>query len=465
MAESLQETVPIRRQECLSSEELINTFKKVRYTTDQLCEPLSTEDFVVQSMPDASPAKWHLAHSTWFFETFLLMEHQPDYERFNANYSFLFNSYYNALGERHCRGRRGMLTRPTVRETFAYRRYVNRQIIRLLETSNLDKLQTVAPLLVLGINHEQQHQELLLTDIKHLFAMNPLRPVYRQSRVLTSRLPLPLQWKKFLGGPCCIGHDGKEFAFDNEGPRHECFLRPFEIGSRLITNEEYLTFMQDGGYDRAELWLADGWDLLKANSTKAPAYWQYLDGQWLNMTLAGLRPVDPSEPVSHVNYFEASAFAEWSSARLPTEVEWEVAAFEQSRDGNFLETGLYQPVSSGNPAPEKSVGTSSDSGMFKSSSGSNNRGNLDALQSDDWPVAQMFGDLWEWTRSSYSAYPGYKAAAGALGEYNGKFMCNQFVLRGGSCATPRSHIRLTYRNFFPPTASWQFTGIRLARDV
>jgi ergothioneine biosynthesis protein EgtB len=461
VAESLQECVAIGRQECLSSEELIDAFKRVRYTTDQLCEPLSTEDFVVQSMPDASPAKWHLAHSTWFFETFLLMEHVPGYEPFNASFSFLFNSYYNALGDRHSRSQRGMLTRPTVRETFAYRRYVNRQIIRLLEVSNVETLQIVAPLLVLGINHEQQHQELLLTDIKHLFALNPLQPVYRQSRAQISRLPQPLQWKRFSGGRCWIGHDGTEFAYDNEGPRHECFLQPFEIASRLVTNQEYLAFMQEGGYERAELWLAEGWDLLKANSTKAPAYWQCLDGQWLNMTLSGLRPVDPFEPVSHVNYFEASAFAEWSGARLPTEAEWEIVAGQQSQEGNFLETGLYQPVPSGNPLPGQPADVSRDAGGFEWGSG-NNGGSVPSH--NDETIKQMFGDLWEWTRSSYSAYPGYKPAAGALGEYNGKFMCNQFVLRGGSCATPRSHIRLTYRNFFPPAASWQFTGIRLARD-
>jgi ergothioneine biosynthesis protein EgtB len=404
---------------------LAEAYRRVRGFTEQLCEPLATEDYVIQSMPDCSPTKWHLAHVSWFFETFLLQPNVPDYRSPDPRYTYLFNSYYNAVGQRHCRPKRGLISRPTVEETYRYRKYVDEHTLDLLEVADDGLIERIEPVLTLGLHHEQQHQELLVTDLKHMLAENPLHPVYRPSE--TSGQADRLEWRGHPGGVCTVGHDGQGFAFDNEGPRHQVFLQPFELASRPVTNAEYLAFIDAGGYQRPELWLSAGWATVQEQGWQAPLYWQPEQGGWWTFSLHGYQPVDAHEPVCHVSYYEADAFARWADARLPTEAEWEVlAAAEPSVRGNFVESALYHPGPAANT---------------------------------------LFGDVWQWTQSSYSAYPGFKPAAGAIGEYNGKFMCNQYVLRGGSCATPESHIRPTYRNFFPADARWQFMGLRLARDV
>jgi ergothioneine biosynthesis protein EgtB len=394
---------------------------------------LTVEDYVVQSMPDASPAKWHLAHTSWFFETFLLAPELNGYRPFSADFAYLFNSYYNAIGDRHPRPRRGLLTRPTVEEVYRYRAHVDQAVTRFLEGADADRLRRVGPILTLGLNHEQQHQELLLTDLKHLFSCNPLKPAYREQPPDAPGSAPPVHWIRYAEGLRHVGHDGDGFAFDNEGPRHRVFLGAFALASRLVTNGEYLAFMEHGGYSRPEWWLSDGWNARAAHGWEAPLYWEKRDGRWRTLTLAGMRDVNESEPVCHVSYYEAEAFAHWAGARLPTEFEWEAAAEACPVEGNLLGAGHLHPVRP--------------------------RGGPDATQ-----PRQMFGDVWEWTASPYMPYPGYRPASGALGEYNGKFMCNQMVLRGGSCVTPPGHVRRTYRNFFPPGARWQFTGLRLARD-
>jgi ergothioneine biosynthesis protein EgtB len=405
-------------------------YAAVRSFTEELASPLAVEDFVVQTMEDVSPTKWHLAHVTWFFETFVLRPHLPDYTPFHPRFAYLFNSYYVQAGERHCRDRRGYLSRPTVAEVYEYRAHVDRHMDALL---NLDPGPEVISLVEVGIQHEQQHQELILTDIKHVFSVNPLRPAYHQG-ARDDAMPVDsVRWVAVDEGVYEIGHDGSEFAFDNEGPRHRVYLNAFQIADRLVTNREFIEFIHDGGYRRPELWLSLGWAAVQEKQWAEPFYWELHDGGWRTFTLSGMRDLDPDAPVTHVNYFEADAFARWAGARLPTEQEWEVAAIGQTIQGNLAETRRFHPARA-RPAP-------------------------------DGPLSQLYGDVWEWTRSPYSPYPGYQPAPGALGEYNGKFMCNQFVLRGGSCATSSSHLRATYRNFFPPDASWQFTGIRLARDV
>jgi ergothioneine biosynthesis protein EgtB len=412
---------------------LATTYGQERRVTESLCAPLAVEDYVVQSMPDASPAKWHLAHTSWFFETFLLVPLLPDYRPFSREFGYLFNSYYNAVGERLPRPQRGLLTRPTVDEVYQYRRYVDGRIVDLLENASPDQFRQLAPTLVLGLNHEQQHQELILTDLKHLLACNPLGPVYREQDDSDATTNFPLRWVSHPAGLRWIGHEGDGFAFDNEAPRHRTFTDAFELGRRLATNGEYLAFMEDNGYDRPELWLSDGWNVRCREGWCAPLYWRRDCGVWQVFTLAGNRLVREHEPACHVSFYEADAFARWSGARLATEAEWETAARNIPLAGNFLETAKLHPA-----------------GLAKLRESAH--------------LDQMFGDVWEWTASPYRPYPGYQPAVGALGEYNGKFMCNQMVLRGGSCATPRSHIRRSYRNFFPPEARWQFTGIRLARD-
>ena len=416
-------------------ETLIRRYQQVREFTERLCQPMVTEDYVIQAMPDVSPPKWHLAHTSWFFETFILAAASPRYRSPHAAYAYLFNSYYVAAGARHCRPKRGLLSRPTVEEVYAYRAQVDKFMTSFLEGLNGQEANTWAPIVELGLHHEQQHQELLLTDLKYNFFCNPLRPVY-----VTAGIPRctqdvsALQWVSFPEGVYWIGHDGQGFAFDNELPRHRSFLEPFQLASRLITNADYLAFMADGGYERPELWLSMGWEALQREGWKAPLYWEQLDGTWRMMTLAGMQPVQAADPVCHISYYEADAYARWADARLPTEVEWEAAAVPLPISGNFVEQQIFRPISL----------NQSDAAA---------------------PLAQMFGDVWEWTQSHYSPYPGYTAAPGALGEYNGKFMVNQFVLRGGSCATSVSHIRPTYRNFFPADARWQFMGIRLARTI
>lgn len=413
---------------------LIEQYQRVRRFTEKLCEPLVTEDYVIQSMPDVSPIKWHIAHTSWFWESFLLVPEYPNYKLFRTEYPYLFNSYYNALGDRHCRPKRGLISRPTVEETYEYRHHIDNYVLDLLGRLDADQLARLEPVVTLGVHHEQQHQELMVTDIKHVFSCNPVEPVYA-ARVPVQGVSVPdLRWVAFPGGLHWIGHRQQDgFSFDNEQPQHQQFVQPFQLASRLVTNGEYLQFMEDGGYENALLWLSDGWRTVQADNWEAPLHWEKRDGSWWMMTLSGWREVDPSEPVSHISYYEADAYARWADARLPSEAEWEVAARDVPLRGNFVESGIYHPT----PLNEAT-----------------------ARQ----PLAQMYGDVWEWTQSPYAPYPGYKWADGALGEYNGKFMCNQFVLRGGSCATALSHIRPTYRNFFPPDARWQFTGLRLAKD-
>jgi ergothioneine biosynthesis protein EgtB len=404
-------------------------FAKIRQTSMRITTWLSAEDQMLQSMADASPTKWHLAHTTWFFETFILLANAPGYKPFDDRYQYLFNSYYKQLGAHPYRGSRGLLSRPRLEEVHAYREQVDRVLVARLDQFD----DPVNELIELGLNHEQQHQELILTDIKHGLWSSPLRPEFIHGPRAVDVAPR-VDWTEFDGGIHAVGHAGGGFAFDNESPRHEVLLQPFAIASRAVTNSEYLEFMQDGGYKRPELWLSDGWDAVCAQRWNAPLYWEETpDGNWRQFVLngttgAGMKDVNPAEPVCHVSYYEADAYARWVGARLPREEEWEVAAAQMPSEGSFLDDGGFHP---------------------KRANGEGNQ--------------QMFGDVWEWTASPYVAYPGFKPATGVVGEYNGKFMCNQLVLRGGSCATPASHIRASYRNFFPPHARWQFSGIRLAK--
>jgi ergothioneine biosynthesis protein EgtB len=417
-----------------SAHQLREQYLKVRQFSEHLCQPLVIEDYVVQSMPDVSPTKWHLAHVSWFFETFILKPMLPAYRSLHPQYAYLFNSYYNTLGERHCRPKRGLISRPTVEETYAYRHYVDEHMLRLLDTVDEHQLGELAPMFILGLHHEQQHQELILTDIKHVLSCNPLAPVYQARTTGPTGDISPLEWISFPEELAWIGHAGQGFAFDNESPRHRAFVPAFQLASRLITNGEYLQFIEDGGYRNPLLWLAAGWSIVRAEEWQAPLYWEKRDDQWWFMTLSGKRELALNEPVCHLSYFEADAFARWAGGRLPTEAEWEIAAQTVPVEGNFVERGLYHPIP---------MAGSASSGALH----------------------QMYGDVWEWTSSSYSPYPGFQPSAGAVGEYNGKFMCNQYVLRGGSCATSQTHIRPTYRNFFPADARWQFMGLRLAKDI
>ncbi len=403
-------------------------YKRVRAQSETLCEPLETDDYAIQSMTDVSPPKWHLAHTSWFFETFILTPHAPGYKPFHPRFNYMFNSYYKMVGVHHPRPQRGLLNRPTAAEIYQYRAYVDEHMAQLL-AHNEDA--RITALTVLGLNHEQQHQELLLTDIKHIFACNPLRPIYRQLPVTTTSDNRPLQWLEFEGGVKNIGYSGDAFAYDNETPQHKEYVNDFRLASRPVTNGEFMEFMEAGAYSRPQYWLSDAWKIISERAWQAPLYWERIDGQWWHMTLGGMRPVDPYEPVCHVSQYEAEAYARWAGKRLPSEAEWELAAGDLPITGNLCDAGLLQPA----PAPVS------------------NR------------LVQMFGDVWEWTRSPYTPYPGYHAADGALGEYNGKFMSSQMVLRGGSCATPADHIRPTYRNFFYPADRWQFSGLRLAEDL
>ncbi|MGH6660172.1 MAG: ergothioneine biosynthesis protein EgtB [Rhodospirillales bacterium] len=407
------------------------SFAATRRRSLELAAPLSSEDQGVQSMPDASPTKWHLAHASWFFETFILAPHLKGYAPFDAAYDYLFNSYYEAVGPRHARPERGLLSRPSLEDIHAYRRHVEDAIKRLAAAADAETWAKAAPLLALGVNHEQQHQELILTDILNAFAANPLRPAYQPFRPHGAGPAPALAWIGFPEGLVEIGADGDGFAFDNEGPRHKVWLEAFRVASRPVTNGEYLEFIADGGYQRPELWLADGWAACGTRGWRAPLYWEDVDGAWRMMTLAGMRAVDAAEPVCHVSYFEADAFARWAGNRLPTEAEWETAAAGLAVAGNFADRGHFHPI--------------------PCTSGAGPR--------------QVFGDVWEWTASAYGPYPGFCPAAGAVGEYNGKFMSGQMVLRGGSAATPAGHVRASYRNFFYPPDRWQFSGIRLARDA
>ena len=389
-------------------------YRQVRQWSQQICQPLQTEDYVVQTMPDVSPPKWHLAHTTWFFETFILQPYSTSYTLFNDRYNYLFNSYYETIGDRHPRPQRGLLSRPTVADIYAYRTHVDRAMEKAIEEwltiLNPEEAVKWLELLELGLHHEQQHQELLITDIKHILATNPLHPVYESSPAIVPREKFqadPVNWQFFDAGLYEVGHDpAAGFAFDNESPRHQVYLQPFALADRLVTNGEYLEFMEAGGYQNHSYWLAEGWNLVQNAQWRSPLYWQWHQEEWWVMTLQGLQPLDRDEPVCHVSYFEAEAYASWAGHRLPTESEWEVGALNSS-------------------------------------------------------LQQLNTQVWQWTQSAYLPYPGFQIAPGAIGEYNGKFMCNQMVLRGGSRATPSDHLRITYRNFFPPAARWQFSGIRL----
>lgn len=400
-------------------------FSEVRNLTEAIVEPLSAEDMQVQTMADVSPTKWHLAHTTWFFETFLLKEYLPDYKEFNSHYNYLFNSYYNAIGNRHLREERGCLSRPCLEEVMNYRSYVDEAMQSLIDQQNVE----IDSLIIIGLNHEQQHQELILTDIKHVLGTNPLRPAYSKGlKQVASEESIPLNWNYYPGGIFHMGHNYNsvinDFAFDNESPRHQVYVIPFQLASRLVSNQEYQEFIDDGAYQNPEWWLSDAWNWICRESITAPLYWFKEDGLWSRYGLGGLERLQANQPVSHVSFYEADAYARWAGARLAAETEWEFAASQSKIEGNFLEDGYLEP-------------------------NTNN---------------SLFGNLWQWTASPYIAYPGYKADPGALGEYNGKFMVNQMVLRGGSCLSSKSHLRSSYRNFFYPTARWQASGIRLAKD-
>ena len=412
-------------------------FESIRRDTEALTTNLTPEDQSIQSMPDVSPTKWHLAHTTWFFETFILRRFSANYQVFDPAFGYLFNSYYEAAGPRHPRPDRGLLSRPTVDTVAAYRDHVTTAMVALIESAVEPVWGEVAPLLQLGIHHEQQHQELILMDIKHVFSCNPLLPAYRGPQLHVQAPALPLGWVDFAGGVKEIGHDDSGFAFDNETPRHKVWLEPFRLATRPVTCGEYLAFIEDRGYSRSEFWLSDGWATVREQGLQAPLYWRHEDGERSIFTLSGCRRLNPAEPVCHVSFYEADAFTRWAGKRLPTEAEWETAAARLPISGNFVDCGHLHPCAYGK-APA---------------------GDGDTL------LRQMFGDVWEWTASPYSAYPRFRPAAGAIGEYNGKFMCNQLVLRGGAAVTPAGHVRATYRNFFPPSARWAFSGFRLAEDI
>ena len=412
--------------------DLLRVYKKVRSTTEALCEPLEPEDMVVQTMPDVSPTKWHLAHVTWFFEKLALSRSGASYELFDERLHELFNSYYQSLGRPYPRPRRGLLSRPTVDEVRAYRRHVDEAIADLFENGSREAVERIAPVVTVGLHHEQQHQELLLMDIKHVLAQNPLRPSYQCQRERSDSSTVPKRWVEFAGGDAEVGAIGAAFTYDNEGPRHRVLLEAFELASHPVTCGEYADFIADGGYERPEFWLADGWDLARKEGWRGPLYWEDGSDGFRVMTLRGLRDIDRFEPVCHVSFYEANAYATWAGCRLPTEFEWEHAAAKRSVTGTFLESGAFHPT----PC---------------------------SAEEDEAGPAQLFGDVWEWTSSPYSPYPGYKPFAGELGEYNGKFMVNQIVLRGGCCVTPAGHVRRTYRNFYYPQQRWMFAGFRLAR--
>ncbi|HEY9030584.1 MAG TPA: ergothioneine biosynthesis protein EgtB [Kangiella sp.] len=427
-------------------EQVLADFISMRFFTEQLCEPLQSEDYNLQAIAETSPAKWHLAHTSWFFETFILKKFKADFKPFDPQYEYLFNSYYNAIGEQFPRPQRGLLSRPSVKEVYEYRQCVTEQtkeLVSSLAHHHDSRLGDALSLIRLGINHEQQHQELLLTDLKYNLFQSPLLPAYRSTNPLVDQNEevLPIEWIRFDAQLVMIGTDipdvpvtQNDFAYDNETPSHKFYRHEFSVANRLTTNGEYLEFIEEGGYQNPQYWLSDGWDTVREHQWQAPLYWFKKNGDWFVYTLNGVKPLNLHEPVSHVSYYEADAFARWNDARLLTEQEWESIAEEpqvKASSHNFVDNNVMHPV----------VATGNNG------------------------LQQLYGEVWEWTSSAYSAYPGFKAAAGAVGEYNGKFMCNQYVLRGGSCVTSRNHIRKTYRNFFYPEARWQFSGIRLARDI
>ncbi len=417
---------------CITStaarEALMAEFQTVREHTEQICKPLATDDYQIQSIPQTSPPKWHIAHVSWFFEAFLLPHFKPDYKPFHPQFDFLFNSYYYTHGDMHPRTQRGLLARPTVDEVYEYRAHVNQEVLALMADVANDQWDELAFRVTLGLNHEQQHQELLLMDIKHNFSMNPLLPVYRDDLKIPQGETRQMNWLEQAAGIHHIGHDGDGFSYDNETPRHEVLLRGHRLADRLVTNAEYLEFMQDNSYHNPALWLSDGWALIQREQWQHPLYWRQKDEHWFQFTLSGLRELNPHEPVCHISFYEADAYARWLGKRLPREDELELVLAQHAVKGNFQDKDLLHPA----PATES---------------------------------AQWYGELWAWTTSAYSAYPGFKTLAGAMGEYNGKFMSNQIVLKGGSCITSKTHMRASYRNFFYPDERWAFTGLRLAEDV
>ncbi|TFE00510.1 ergothioneine biosynthesis protein EgtB [Jeotgalibacillus salarius] len=410
------------------SKNIQQMFQDVRAYSEKLVAGMEIEDFILQADSFVSPTKWHLAHTTWFFEKFVLTEFMKGYEPFNEQFFYLFNSYYETVGKFHPQSMRGLISRPTVKETMAYRQYVNDKVNELLDTTEMTD--HLYELIEMGLQHEQQHQELILMDIKYNLSFNPLFPALFEPKESTNVQAPELSFTSFEKGMTKIGTNGEEFAFDNETPCHDTFLNGCQIANRPVTNREYLSFIEDGGYEKAELWLSDGWQLVKKEQWEAPLYWVRNDGGWSYFTLSGLQPVDWEAPVTHVSYYEADAYARWAGKRLPTEQEWEHAMKNEEIKGNFMDHDRYQPDAHYHGA------------RFE----------------------KAFGDVWEWTQSPYTPYPRSKPLDGALGEYNAKFMSNQIVLKGGSCVTPLSHIRLTYRNFFYPHMRWQFSGIRLADD-
>ena len=413
---------------------VLERFEAIRRESESLTVNLTAEDQSIQSMPDVSPTKWHLGHTTWFFETFLLARFGSDYRPFDPAFAYLFNSYYEAAGPRHPRPERGLLSRPALDIVMAYRDHVSAAMVRGLERASEAEWAELAPLLELGMHHEQQHQELILMDIKHVFSMNPLLPAYQAPQLQVQAATRPIAWVQFPGGLKEIGHCGSGFAFDNEGPRHKVWLESFRLATRPVNCGEYLGFIDDGGYRRPEFWLSDGWATVHERGWEAPLYWLRDGEEWSVFTLSGRRSLNPAEPACHLSFYEADAFARWAGKRLPTEAEWEIAAQDLPISGNFTDRGFLHPCADGSS---------------------------EAIPQ----LRQMYGDVWEWTASPYACYPRFRPAEGAIGEYNGKFMCNQFVLRGGAAVTPPGHVRATYRNFFPPSARWAFAGLRLAEDI
>ena len=416
------------------TKEWLRRYQRVRQTTERLCEPLCTEDYVIQSMDDVSPPKWHLAHVTWFFEAFILVPFQPHYCPLDPVYDHLFNSYYETHGVPFPRPQRGTLSRPTVADVYRFRAHVDAAMTELLAAPPPEHVEELLRRVELGLHHEQQHQELLLMDIKHILAQNPLCPAYRDDLLPSgSAVSGELAWLEYSAGIREIGHSQTEgFAYDNEGPAHRQFLEAFQLANRPVSNGEFMAFMADEGYSRPELWLSDGWRQVGEAGWQSPLYWVKRGADWYHFTLGGLRLVDPQAPVVHISFFEADAYARWAEARLPSEAEWEVAACDVAMSGNFIKSDHLQPV---------------------------------AAPTSHNAASQLFGDVWEWTGSAYRPYPGFRTLPGSLGEYNGKFMSGQMVLRGGCCVTPAEHIRATYRNFFPPHARWAFSGLRLAREA
>ncbi|MDH3690516.1 MAG: ergothioneine biosynthesis protein EgtB [Gammaproteobacteria bacterium] len=424
------QTTPVTPH-CHAKEDLQARYRGVRQDTEDLCRPLATEDYCIQTEPFVSPTKWHIAHISWFFEAFVLKHFEPAYREFDPRFDYLFNSYYVTHSEPYPRPERGLLSRPTVDEIYRYRAHVDDAILELIDSADDDLWQALSDRVILGLNHEQQHQELMLTDIKHVFARNPLRPAYREINTMTESESNPMRWIEFDGGVRDIGHDDDDdFCFDSETPRHHVLTNDHVLASRLVTNGEYIEFIEAGGYGEPDHWLSDGWSSVCQHKWEAPSYWERQDSNWWQMTLGGMRRLNEHEPVCHVSFYEADAYARWAGRRLPTEAELELIAVGKEIEGNLREADRLHPT---------------------------------AAPSGDGLV-QVYGDVWEWTQSPYAPYPGFVSLDGSLGEYNGKFMCNQMVLRGGSCVTPRSHMRATYRNFFYPPDRWQFTGIRLAGD-